>query len=396
MRRLAAFAVAGMLGGSVWSGGAAANDEVYVMSDGRSVGMGGTGVARNETAMSPIQNPANLGRIGTFVGTATASILAASTEEPSSPGFPGSVESDLSPAPLGNLGAAYRLHERVVLGLAAFVASGQGGVYPDYVPGHDVDITVFTAEVQVPVAVTLADGLHLSVAYRLSVLSGAFEVPFPSPQGDGTILDSKTEASSTNFAGVAAGIVYDATPDLSFGVAYRNQIAFDLEGDTTISAGGMTIDESDLDDELKRPHVFRLGVAVDLLDDALQLALDGSYWLFSQAIEADPAAGKTEDAEDSIGINLGAEYWVSPTLPLRIGGYYLKSATPPESAFIDSPIPGYTLGGTAGFGWRFESFDVDAAFAYARLAETEVTTGNFQGTRSGQSVQGTVSFNYRM
>jgi hypothetical protein len=61
--------------------------------------------------------------------------------------------------------------------------------------------------------------------------AGAFEVPFPSPQGGGTTLECRIGASSTNFAGVAAGVGYDATP----GLAYRTPIAFDLEGQGTVS-----------------------------------------------------------------------------------------------------------------------------------------------------------------
>src|SRR5690348_16349668 len=96
---------------------ALANTDVVVLSDGRSVGMGGVGIAGNDTGSASFHNPAGLAAVHDFTGTATFTPLGTRLwgpfPDPSS-GQPVTRTSNTVLAPLGLLGAGVRLHERVV------------------------------------------------------------------------------------------------------------------------------------------------------------------------------------------------------------------------------------------------------------------------------------------
>jgi len=73
-------------------------------------------------------------------------------------------------APFFLVGGGYRVQERLVLGLTAYVAGGVGSSYNDVeeVGGEDLDLAVGLGEVALPTSVRALDNLSFGVAFGVA------------------------------------------------------------------------------------------------------------------------------------------------------------------------------------------------------------------------------------
>src|SRR5687767_890197 len=158
------------LAGCLCSSSLLANPEPPVLTDGRSNAMGHTGVATDDYATGTYHNPAVLGAVKTVGVTASVTPVYAKLKAPFPNATGGFDSKDSEPiiAPLGTLGFGYRVHERVVVGLGAFVTSATGARYTGVVAGRDVDAAAFAAEFHLPVAVNVTDDFSVGAAYRVT------------------------------------------------------------------------------------------------------------------------------------------------------------------------------------------------------------------------------------
>src|SRR5689334_22945813 len=112
------------------SGKALATTEGPAFFDARSVAMGSTGVAHVHNGASLYHNAATLAEIENVAVTLDISpVIPVFTTPFTGPNT--SVKSDSNIAPFFLAGGAYRLNERLVLGLGFFGAGGFGGSYGD-------------------------------------------------------------------------------------------------------------------------------------------------------------------------------------------------------------------------------------------------------------------------
>jgi len=379
------------------SGSALANPEPPFLSDGRSNAMGGVGVATNDYASATYQNPAGLTAIKTFGLTATLMPVYAKLEAPF-PGAAGSEQKESEPifAPLGALAFGYRVHERVVVGLAGFVTSATGARYSAVVAGRDVDAAAFAAEFHLPVAVSVTDDFSLGAAYRVTFARLGVTLPALVP-GLG-LADADTTMSGFNFTGLSLGARYRISDAVRLGVAYRSKVVVDLEGDTELSNVPTPPPSQPAEGEFPLPHTFKLGTEFTLLDKKLVLAADGTYWLYSDSHGEDPANFRAKGWDDSIGGSFGAEYWASEQVPVRAGFTVYNNATTPGAATPFGIPPGmaYVIG--AGSGIKLATVDLDIGVAYQIFAGETVTAADapaIPGEYSGRAFIGTLSANFR-
>lgn len=392
-----------------WTASTLANTEPPSAYDARSVGMGSTGVAHVTSAAAVYHNPALLDGVERGAVTGVFSPLAPQVFAPLE-GPDTEVKSTRSLGPLFLLGGAYRVHERVTLGLAAYPTLGFGARFEELTAlgGLDLLAQLSVLEIAPGASVALTDWLSLGVAYRVSRLAYAAESPVlaPPPAPDGTLLAAEAEMSGWNFLGAHVGLLAHATDSTRLGFSYRNKIRSDLEGTTTL--GGAELDSSM---EFAVPHIFKLGVAQELLEGQLLLALDLRYALYAEAnesliIETEvPGVGQQQeeiplDWKNSVGAHLGAEFRPEPSgLGVRAGYSLARSATPDATAQPVMPPPGLHHAVHVGAGWSTPQLDLDLGGYYlfgGKHAEPDaLPAGSRDGDYRFNAILGSLSLTYR-
>jgi long-subunit fatty acid transport protein len=133
-----------------------------------------------------------------------------------------------------------------------------------------------------------------------------------------------------------------------------------MRGDTRVD--GRVVDE-DMAMPWATPDTVKLGLAVSMLQDTLTLAAEFKYWMYSVS-HTPEEAGMGYQWNDSIALALGAEYKLSGWIPLRMGWFGGRSATPESGASPLGPPPGANFGVTLGGGVRLGRFDLDLGAGY--------------------------------
>jgi long-chain fatty acid transport protein len=266
------------------------------------------------------------------------------------------------------------VHERVVVGLAAYATGGLGAEYDT--PAGDMKLTLGALEFSPGVAVGITDKLSLGLGYRVTYMMQNLEMPaIPN-----VAPASKLDLDGTNFLGVHVGIYYRPIESLKLGLAYRSKVNAELEGE--MEAAGQKLDASS---EFAFPHGFRIGAAFEAIPETLTLAFDVRYLLHSEAneksvIEVPPGPPLEQDLdwEDSINVGIGAEYNVTPMVPVRAGYGLTTSATPEDKAGPFFVPPGTLHSVHLGAGLNFEKLDFDVG-AYHSWGAKDVDASTTPG-----------------
>lgn len=365
------------IGFCLLSGLARANPEPAVLSDGRSVAMGGTGVASNDYATAPYHNPAGLSAVKTFSGTFTFTPFLGKVEAPfTNPATGQSVqkESERSLAPLMTLAAGVRVHERIALGAIAFLTAGSGARYEGAIGGRALDGRAFAGEAQLPVAITISDQLSLGAAYRITTARLEVDSPAPLPPPLVGLADTSTTLSGTNYAGFSLGARYRASDAVRFGALYRSKVVVDMEGDTEVDPGGGAPKQTlEAKTEFPVPHTFKLGSEIAFFDRKLILAIDAAYWMYSDSNDKDPSVGRPAAWDDAVSGIVGVEGAVTKRVRLRSGVNVGNSATSVEASTPLGLPPGMMYTFTTGGGLSLDPVDLDVAAGYTISAGKEVS-----------------------
>lgn len=379
-----------------------ANPEAPALSDGRSVAMAGVGAAASGYASTVWQNPATIGTIKQLTITATILPLMRKIDAPfpdPTTGAPREVEGKWQPGALGALAVGYRLHERVALGLASYVFSGNAIEYPGVVAGQDVMARAFAMEIQLPVAVALTDALSLAAAYRVTYSSVDTQLPVPTGASPTTFARTDTNLVGWNFAGFAFGVLYRFNDAIRAGLSYRTEVLVDLDGDTETTMDGQS-STIDARGEYALPHTFKLGGEFHLQRYHTLLALDLTYWLYGASHPRDLAAGRPADYQDAFRASLGVEYRPSDLLALRGGFYMGNSATTAASATQLAVTPGILYGFSLGVGLALSrKFALDLALAFSTAPGSTVSTADnttAPGHYEARTFIGCASLNYTL
>lgn len=368
--------------------GAQAEVEPGNLHDARSHAMGGAGVALIDSGAAVYHNAANLALIDSAVVTLSFSPTFTGTSQPIgvNPADPSDIQNfdtTASLAPLSMIGGAIRLHERVVLGLGAYLFAGTGGVIEDFpLPGgpQDLELQIGIGEVQVPVAVQLTDELSVSAGLRMGF--GTFTAARFTPGG---LVEQ--DLAGIGFPGAHVGVNYRPIPELTLGLNYRTPLSLTLSGD--VSAMGMT-NEGELD--FKLPHQLRVGGALRFLDARLTVALDFRASFYEESNDALPNRinGVAVDPiplnwQNGYAVFLGVEYLLVPELALRAGYLGGNSAVPNDAAAPFLPSPGFIQSLSFGVGAFLGDFELGTSLAYSFSSENIAdppTTGGFPGEYS--------------
>jgi long-chain fatty acid transport protein len=391
------------------AGKAYASTEINGLFDGRSAGMGGTGVAYLDSAGAIPTNPALLDQIGKLTISADVFYIVSQPQSPyrvwhidqATGNYYETYDTVISKsasAPLPFIGAAFRLNDRIVVGAAAYPVIAQGAQaeyrpapdqYPNAVAVNKVGMALL--EASIPVSIKITDNLSLGVSWRITYMTQSINVPidtFAPPAGisfnsaAGTPINTDLQTTGVNFAGAHVGVLYRPVPSLRLGLAYRSKVVVSGAGTNTITIAGAQM-ELEARNSYTNPHMFRAGLAWSVLNDHLLLALDFKYLLYAEAYKEmetitvmKTAMGPKESVnhrplywKNAYTVQLGAEYKLNDTFRARAGYILATSATSADYALPYMAPPGnsHLVGGGLGI-QMLENLKVDLAAAYVVLS----------------------------
>jgi len=308
-----------------------------------------------------------------------------------------------------NIYISHRLNEKIVLGLGISTPFGLGTKWE----GSDGTIAAFSGRylahetaiegvgISPTVAFSVNEKLSLGVGVELRLSHLQLKRYSGVDVGGGNFLDvtkAEIETDMANAMGFNFGALFQATDQISIGVAYRSAVTVDYDGEMKLTQiitnipiidGGVALTVGDgthdVSTSIDYPSVATVGVAYKLTDQLLVEA-NVRMWGWSVFKElsisglpvVDPATGQVstytetidEDYEDSLSFVIGCEYWKSEDLALRAGFIYDQAPVPAKSISPLLPDADRT-GFTFGVGKRFGSMTIDAAFMYLMFADAD-------------------------
>jgi long-subunit fatty acid transport protein len=299
------------------------------------------------------------------------------------------IESEPGLAPVFLVGAGFRAHEWLTLGVGFFPVASGGAEYRYELVGNPyVDRTRLlfleatpAASLNVPKDAWVPGELALGAGYRVSTLSFQREKGLRS---DPRILNY--DMSGASFAGFREGAQYHPIPELGCGAVFRNRLEIEARADE-ISVLTQTATNASL------PFILpaKLGGGVELELTRLRLALDVEYAFQSQnervelsgTIDGTPATVQNVfDWRDGVTLRTGADYRLiggGIRYPLRIG-YAIDTAVANEAyptAFGTPPAPTHIVSVGAGFDpgvWQVNAA-VTHRFGGTTVESSELGTG---------------------
>jgi long-subunit fatty acid transport protein len=360
----------------------AAGFDTPILYSARHQAMGGTAIGYVDDPSAAFHNPAGLQGVKGLALLGDFSMILGKVR--GSPDLDLNLESKTVVAPFFLLGGAYRVHEWVTLGIAAFPVASGGAEY-EYPIGTQqwldrTEIVFFeaspVASLNVPKNAWLPGKLSFGAGYRLNYMT------FDRKRGQKDqfrYLDLDMKGAS--FSGFRVGVQYQPIEPLKLGIVFRNKVVVETKAD---SATVILQPARDVSLDFTLPAKLGFGARLDL--GQVGVASDVE-WAFQSQNKRPSLKGKlNDDVDESTVLNVfdwqngitwrsGFEYRLGqlPKIPLRVGYIFDTRVTNPvyPSAFGTPPAPTHTF--TAGAGFVQEHWQVNAAFS-RRMGSTTVET----------------------
>ena len=370
---------------------ASANPEPTGLYDARSVALAGTGVAYLDTAAALFHNPAALQQIERLSLTLAGTTLLVEFSAPFA--GPGSERSSgLLVAPLGLVGAAFRLSDDVVAGFGAYISTGFGGGFDDVpqlgIPGSienlsppaDQSVFLYVGELNLPISYRINERLSLGMALRIPYANQ--EVSVHQEVLEDNWQPVRQEISGVGNPGLFLGALYQPTPNLRLGFVYRTKVTIPMTGSTRVAFFGPDPSDFDTRTEWRVPHMLRIGAAWTGLDGRLMLTGEARAQFHHEANDAQEFEILTDTGRTLLTLTapfewhnvygglFGVEYWLAPSVPVRLGFSFATSATPTHTVTTFTPPPGFQSALYGGLGLHTDDFRIDVAGAYANVGAT--------------------------
>jgi long-subunit fatty acid transport protein len=367
----------------------AAGFDTPILYTARHQAMGGTAIAGVDDPSAGFHNPAGLQGVRGLAFIGDFSLVLGKVR--ASPTPTDNLESNTVRAPFFLLGAAYRVHDWLTLGVAGFPVASGGAEY-DYRVGtlmpatwlDKTEIVFFEVtpllSLNVPKDRLVPGKLAFGAGYRFSYVTFARERGEPDQL---QYLD--LHMKGTGFTGFRLGVQYQPIDALKLGVVFRNRVRVTTKADT---AKVLSLDATDAALDFTLPAKLGFGARVDL--GRVGVASDVE-WAFQSQNKHRPLTGNLMgsyaevpnvfDWQNGVTWRNGFEYRLGQQtkVPLRVGYIFDTQVTNRAfpSAFGTPPAPTHTL--TAGAGYVRERWQVNAAlsrrFGSAHIAESDLGKG---------------------
>lgn len=308
--------------------------------------------------------------------------------------------------------ATYKINDKFSAGLGVYTPFGSTVVWGDEWAGKELiqDISLTALYIQPTISYNVNDKLRLGGG--LNIVSGSVELNrnVRSSIGNENVVNLSGDAIAFGFN---AGVYYEASEKLSFGLTYKSQVDVELEGGTadfTVNALGAAngVADTEFDATLPLPSMITLGAAYKVTEKLL-VSVEGSFvgWSAYESLDFDfkdntPLVQDSENArnyEDSYIVRVGAQYSANEELDFRAGFYYDQS--PVQDEFFSPETPssdnlGITTGMSGHIGEHF-GFDVSLLYIVGTERESYYPAENqqaFGGKYASRSLITGVGLNY--
>jgi long-chain fatty acid transport protein len=350
------------------------------------------GIAAGGSLSSMFWNPANLSDVRRIAIEAVGSGIFPEVDVKLDPrpslGFPGSDEGNIAHNAFVPAGyAAYRLHERVVIGVGVNSPFGLATEYD----GESILYQTGVAGKSEALSVNVNPAVSLEVTKWLALALGAqvqyFEARL-TRQALGPLGNSTLEGDDVGF-GLTAGIKVAPVPGTEIGLGYRSFIDHELDGQLeTGSAGDFRVKS----DNVNLPDVVTLGIRQRITDRFRLMA--GAEWTnWSQfdtvKIEGGPAPIDLPfEYDDGWFFSVGGEIDLTQRATVRAGiGYELSP--------IDDNVRNYRLPYNDGLllsvGTSYqldERFSFDIGYSFFSVEDMDILAADAGGREANGPFSG--------
>ena len=375
-------------------GAVAGGYDTPILYSARHIGMGGTSIGYVYDPTAIFSNPAGLGHTDFISLTVDFSPLMGSIQ--ASPASPyQNIDSDFVFAPAFLVGAAFRVHKYVTLGVGAYPVAAAGAKYTYTKENSDTETTDETnlrfIEVSPAITFNIPGNVRLGLGYRISIIQlKRFQETVDK------VFDF--DLTGVNFAGFRAGLQWSPSDDFEIGLVYRHKTETTAKTDT-----GIVLTNPQTDVELDVILPSKLGIGMRKEFGALAVALDLEWTFNSQNevnnLRASPAPTFDKDGNpaldkdgnrkmssdlsdpgipvfsrwhDALTARIGLEYTIAGKWAARLG-YIFDGATSNlhyPSAFGTPPTATHSF--TVGAGYKTEDWELNVAYAH-RTGSLDIT-----------------------
>jgi hypothetical protein len=362
---------------STWglSRASAAGYDTPILYTARHQAMGGTAIGYVSDPSAGFHNPAGLHEVEGLALIGDFSLLLGRLRAtPIDPARQPVTDKESGPviAPFFLLGAGYRVHEWLSIGLSVFPVASGGAEYEYAFGDNDIvdstSIVFFEGTPHLSLNVPEDEWLpgELAIGFGLRGSLVMFERKQGEPS-DPQLLD--LELNGMDFAGFRAGIQYWPIEALKLGVVYRNKVTVETKADSVT-----VLRQQATDAALSFTLPSKLGFGARFDHERFAIASDVEWAFQSQnrreGLSAELQGQRAElfnvfEWQSGVTLRFGAEYraFDDPTLPIRLGYIYDSQVTNRAypSAFGTPPAATHSV--TAGTGYVRETWQLNVAVA---------------------------------
>ncbi len=351
----------------------------------RALGMGGAFIARSNDATAIYWNPAGLAGQQSSVNLFFTGVMPLGTYK----WAPGQIDTKTNSNiyPTGGLMGVYN-SGKLTFGLGVFVPAGLGAEWPGadlaaFAGGKTFDwesrigVVAISPSIAYKISDKFSIGLSANIYYAMFDLSRPNLADLNQDGTPETPVQYKESSTGLGY-GITLGLKYNITEQLTAAATFRTATKVAMDGTADISVQGMgNILSSGFTRDVTWPMWIGGGLAYKV-NKCLTLALDAQYsnWANLDKLVADydklPEGEFKLNWQDAVQIRLGGEYKVSPKAALRLGYYYDPAPAPDETLNILFPSSTNHVV-TAGFGYSFGKYSIDAAAEYLLGGDREIT-----------------------
>jgi long-subunit fatty acid transport protein len=372
----------------------AAGYDTPMLHTARHIGMAGTAISWADDPSAMFHNPAGLGNIGSgqfmlSLSPLMGQIQGCPNEDASLTATKPSVCLKSTPAasPFFLLGGAFRLSDRITVGIGAMPVGGAAGGYSynlskpkglgankTLVPNaYSVEDSAFLSFIEFTptVAVQILDNLRLGVTWRPAYVMFTRERIRKDNETKQEFKDiALSDMKGFMLGGIRVGLQGNIGK-LKLGAVYRNQSETEVEADEIYFSDAKFTGAKF---GIKYPSKFGLGAAYEVID-RLTVAADFEYMLqsfnditylkgFNTGTQADDKVANKSNWQNSYTVRVGGQWKFNDSWVGRLGYIFDSPAVRPAYPTAFGSPPAATHFGTIGAGYEV-SERLSLAFAAA-------------------------------
>ncbi|MCS7074218.1 MAG: outer membrane protein transport protein [Bacteroidia bacterium] len=295
------------------------------------------------------------------------------------------------------------------IGLGVYTPYGSGLKYPSNWTGRFIvqEISIRTLYIQPTVSYQITEKLGIGVGFVFATGSAFIQKAIPAADLQGQDGQVTLKGNGTGY-GFNAGIYFQPTENLSFGISYRSAVKMNLSnGKATFQVPSSLSDQfpnTTFQSSITLPSTISIGTEYKPIDK-LTLAFDVNYttWSSYQQLVFD-FTQNTDKLQDSYNIRewqnsftfrFGAEYRWNDKLATRGGAYYDRTVVKDGYLTPDSPDAN-RIGFTVGIGYAVnERFRIDTSCLYQTFQRSDYNERiGFGGEFKTVCIVGGIGFQY--